>query len=236
MSNDPDIIEPTNHNIKYKNPYKVATVIAALAVVGMVGLLVYVFMDNSDKIKQIADLQAKITSMGENENRPTGNSVPDGTPKDLSNYLVFEKVGIAIPLSPEIKQKIKLTEIEGYDTYRIDVKKIFDYREQGYCGNGGSASIGTVAKKKVELYETLDGGGSNGLKEKSQWVEGSTIAKFEDDVVYPEEYVAFYNLDAVCYDLKEGGAERKKEVAKEVQEINDALEEAFLNAVPLSDF
>ena len=107
MSNDPDIIEPTNHNIRYKNPYKVATIIAALAVVGMVGLLVYVFMDNSDKIKQIADLQAKITSMGENENRPTGNSVPDGTPKDLSNYLVFEKVGIAIPLSPEIKQKIK---------------------------------------------------------------------------------------------------------------------------------
>ncbi len=230
MSSDPDIIEATNHNFRYKNPYKVATIIAALVVVGMVGLLVYVFLDNSDKIKQIADLQAKLAAMPLNENGKVSNTDSNPlSPEDIAKYVVFDNAGIMIPLSPEIKNKIVVTEIENTDTYRISSKLILDYREKGYCGNGGSADIGIVSRDKVAIQNFAPGGETGLYKKKSTWSD-ATIAQFENNVVFPEEYVTFSNSDAVCIDFKDGHEARQKEVAKEVQEINNALEEAFLNA------
>ena len=229
MSNDPDIIEPTNHNIRYKNPYKVATIIAALAVVGMVGLLVYVFMDNSDKIKQIADLQAKLASLNDKEISPNAGPDTDTDPEDMSKYLAFEKAGIMIPISPEIKEKLVIEEIGDSGTYKIGSKTIKELRDQGYCGNGGTYVIGTVSTASVAIQNFAPGGETGLVKKKSTWSD-NTIAQFENNVVYPNEYVTFQNLDAVCYDLKDGHEERQKEVAKEVQLINNALEQAFLDA------
>ena len=230
MSSDPDIIEATNHNFKYKNPYKVATIIAALVVVGMVGLLVYVFLDNSDKIKQIADLQAKLTSMNANENGKTSSPNSDPlSPEDIADYVLFENAGIMIPLSPEIKNKIVVSEIKNSDAYQISSKMILDYREKGYCGNGGTAVIGVVSRNTVAIQNFAPGGETGLYKKKSAWSD-ATVAQFDNNVVFPDEYVTFNNLDAVCLDYKDGHEARLKEVAKEVQEINDALEEAFLGA------
>ncbi len=230
MSSDPDIIEATNHNFKYKNPYKVATIIAALVVVGMVGLLVYVFLDNSDKIKQIADLQAKLASVPLNENgKPDDTSSDPLLPEDLSKYVLFDNAGIMIPLSPEIKNKIVVSEIKNSDAYQISSKMILDYREKGYCGNGGTAVIGVVSRNTVAIQNFAPGGETGLYKKKSDWSD-ATIAQFDNNVVFPDEYVTFNNLDAACLDYKDGHEARQKEVAEEVQEINNALEEAFLDA------
>ena len=233
MSNDPDIIEATNHNFKYKNPYKVATIIAALVVVGMVGLLVYVFLDNSDKIKQIADLQAKLASMPANEiNKLDDSDSSPSSPEKLAEYEVFENAGIMIPLSQEIKDKIVVSEIKNSDAYQISSKMILDYREKGYCGNGGTAVIGVVSRNTVAIQNFAPGGETGLYKKKSTWSD-ATIAQFDNNVVFPDEYVTFNNLDAACLDYKDGHEARQKEVADEVQAINNALEEAFLNTEEL---
>ena len=136
-----------------------------------------------------------------------------------------------IPLSQDIIDKISLVEFDD-DSYRIDVKTITSYREQGHCSNGGSSAIGFVRKENVDIVKEYIGGDDNYNKAKSHWFD-TTIVKFNNNVIYPKEYVTFENYDAVCYDLGNGGTERGQEVAKEVQEINDALETAFMNAKPI---
>ena len=191
-------------------------------------------IQSSQKDSQISDFKKQIESLEElTSNQDTEmQQIVDGTDNvdDVSdgvNYLQMPKVGLKIPLAQDIIDRISLVELDS--GYRIDVKMISNYREQGHCGSGGSGAIGIVSKENVDIVKNYIGGSDQYTKTKSEWSD-ATIAKFENNVIYPKEYVAFNNLDAVCYDLGDGGAERGQEVAKEVQEINDALEAAFLNA------
>ena len=241
MNNDQNNPESVNPYFKFKNPYKPMTIIFALITCCLIGLVIWLFMDNSNKFKQIADLQGFIATLKGSTENGNGNEVApnndplsnDSTPNGKSqNYVELPKLGIKIPLTADIIDLIEIVDVENSDSYRIDVKSIKKYREQGYCGNGGSSSVGIIQKGSVQIKNDAPGGDTGLIKSKSKW-SSNTIAKFENNVVYPNEYITFDNLDAVCYDLGDGGKERGEKVAEEVQKINDALEYALLQAKPI---
>lgn len=214
---------------------KIATAIACVVAVCGIGFGVYGMMQSFQKDNRVSDLEVQIKNLEEKlspNNLPSIEDTTDiGEDSDQqegdSSYFKLPKVGLMIPLSQDIIDKISLVDLDN--GYRIDAKTIIDYREQGYCGNGGSSAIGFVSKENVDIVKEYIGGGDKYNKAKSEWFD-TTIAKFNNNVIYPKEYVTFSNYDAVCYDLGDGGTERGQEVAKEVQEINNALETAFMNA------
>ena len=220
---------------KSGNGLKIATAIACIAAVCGIGFGVYGMIQSSQKDSQVSDLKVQIKNLEEKSSSNNLSSIEDTTnisedsnqQGDESSYLKLPKVGLMIPLSQDIVDKISLADLDN--GYRIDVKTIINYREQGYCGNGGSGAIGFVSKENVDIVKEYIGGSDKYNKAKSEWFD-TTVAKFNNNVIYPKEYVTFSNLDAVCYDLGDGGTERGQEVAKEVQEINNALETAFMNA------
>jgi hypothetical protein len=218
---------------KYKNPFLPATIIFGMICVCLIGLAIYLFIDNSKKYEMLAQLQATIDMLKMKDDIGDSNIESGVEPNYPTNertgsYLSLPNVGLEIPLSPEIISKIDVVEVDDV-TYRIDVKKITEYRKKGFCGNGGSGAVAMITKNTVKLENTSVGGDTGVLKKKSQW-SNNTIVTLNNEVLYPKEYVTFKNLDAVCYDLGEGGKERGEEVAKEVQEINNALETALLKA------
>ena len=241
MEQDTATVAPVINNDKPNNGngWKIATIVTSLVAVCGIGFGVYGMIQSSQKDNQVSDLKAQIKNL---EEKPSSDNLPstedttvisedNGQQEDDSGYLKLPKVGLMIPLSQDIINKISLADFNN-NGYRIDVKTITSYREQGFCGSGGSSAIGVVSKENVDIVKEYIGGSDNYNKPKSQWFD-TTIAKFNNNVIYPKEYVTFSNLDAVCYDLGDGGTERGQEVAKEVQEINIALETAFINAKPI---
>ena len=218
--------------------WKIATAIVSIVAVCGIGFGIYGMIQSSQKDNQVSDLKVQIKNLEEKSSSNNLSSIEDTTDisedsnqqGDESGYLKLPKVGLMIPLSQDIIGKISLVDLDN--GYRIDVKTIANYREQGYCGNGGSGAIGIISKENVDIVKEYIGGSDNYNKTKSQWFD-TTVAKFNNNVIYPKEYVTFSNLDAVCYDLGDGGAERGQEVAEEVQGINNALETAFMNAKPI---
>ena len=223
---------------KNGNGLKIATAIACIAAVCGIGFGVFGMMQSFQKDNRVSDLEVQIKNLEEKISPNNPQSIEDTTDmgedsdrqEGDSSYLKLPKVGLMIPLSQDIIDKISLVGLDN--GYRIDVKTIINYREQGHCGNGGSAAIGLVSKENVDIVKEYIGGSDKYNKAKSKWF-GTTIAKFNNNVIYPKEYVIFSNLDAVCYDLGDDGTERGQEVAKEVQEINNALETAFMNVKPI---
>lgn len=227
-----------NNKQKSRNGLKITTVIACIVAVSSIGFGAYGMIRGSQKDSQVSDLEAQIKNLEEELSSDNLPSIEDMTEmsedssqrEDDSGYLKLPKVGLMIPLSQDIIDKISLVDLDN--GYRIDVKSIINYREQGYCGNGGSGAIGIVSKENVDIVKEYIGGSDKYNKTKSKWFD-TTVAEFNNNVIYPKEYVSFSNLDAVCYDLGDGGTERGQEVAKEVQEINNALETAFMNVKPI---
>lgn len=222
--------EPTK-----KCKHTVMIIILAILAVAGISFGIYSMIQSQSKDKEIVNLQKQIAANEKLEDSPSteteGNPVkPEIEQGDDSGYLKLPKVGLMIPLEDGIIEKIELAELN--DGYRFDVKSILDYREQGYCSNGGSGAIGIIAKVEVDIENNAPGGETGLYKTKSGWSD-ATIAEFVNNVVYPKEYVTFNNLDAVCYDLNSGGKERQEKVAIEVQEINDAFETALKNAKPI---
>lgn len=219
---------------KYKNPFLPATIIFGIVCVGLIVLAVYLFVDNSNKYELLAQMQATIDSLKLSNNENSKATVDDNVPEistpnsDGGSYLEMPNVGVKIPLSENILEKIQLVELDD-SSYRIDVKSITNYRKQGFCSNGGSGAIGIVRKNIVSIETVSVGGDTSAHRIKSQWSD-NYITTLNHGVVYPNSYVTFDNLDAVCRDDGAGGKERSAEVAKDVQEINNALERALLNA------
>lgn len=214
---------------KYKNPFLFATIVFGIICVGLAVWAVFLMIDNSKKYELLAQMQATIDSLKlSNVNEIANPVISPNDANSVASYLEMPNVNVKIPLSQEIIQKIDLVEVDDL-SYRIDVKSIVEYRKQGFCSNGGSTAIGIVAKNTVSIETESVGGDTAAFRKKSQWSNNS-ITTLNHEVMYPKDYVTFKNMDAACYDLGNGGAERGAEVAKEVQEINNAFENALLNA------
>jgi hypothetical protein len=209
--------------LRTKNPFKLVAIILGVVTLVLGGLSMWLLIDNFNKADFIANIQAENNTEDEIDTTYKPNSETPDTPTNSDQtYLNLPKIGMRMPLSQESIDKLKLTEIDN--SYRLDVKMIADYRNQGYCGNGGSSAIGMITKKGVGISKPA----GDGDLRKSNFFD-TTLTEFDNNVIYPKDYITFNNIDAACWDLNSGGTARGQEVANEVQKLNDALADALIN-------
>ena len=213
-----------------KNPFKLATILLSVIVLGLAGLSVFQFLNKDGQHNSAADSQT-VADKSKPEtikvNTPNGEKQQEVAQTDTANYLELPKIGMKIPMSKDISDQLMLAEVEN--GYRLDVKVITDYRAQGHCSNGGSAGVGIITKNTVGISKPTQ----RGEPRKSSFFD-TTLTEFNDNVIYPNTYISFTNTDAACWDLGSGGTARGQEVSKQVQKLNDALADALKNIKPIN--
>lgn len=208
-----------------KNPFKIATIVLAVIVMGLTGSVTFLLFDRGDRRNSAAN--ATDTAKTEKqEDLP----VAESTVPDTANYLALPKIGMKIPIEKDIADQLVLAEVDN--GYRLDVKAIVDYRNQGRCSNGGSSAIGVITKQNVQISKPVTHP-VNGAEPRKSVHFDTTLTEFDHGIIYPDVFVSFENTDAACWDLSEGGAARGKEIADKVQKLNDALAQSLRNIRPI---
>lgn len=212
-----------------KNPFKIATIMLSVVVLGLAGLSVFQLLNKDNQHDNVANSRTtseESKSETPKTNTPTNEKQQQIAQPDNANYLELPKIGMKIPMSKDVTDQLSLAEVDN--GYRLDIKVITDYRKQGYCGNGGSSAIGIITKNSIEISKPVSHP-TQGAQPRKSGFFGTTLTEFNNDVIYPNSYITFTSTDAACWDLGNGGTARGQEVSKQVQKLNDALADALKN-------